>query len=330
MEEKLSDSDLVATSWVVTLKLHRLTPWVTKFNVCKASLLVDGTSDEGGCDEEMLRTTVKVNPTSDDIDRLSSSGKTLEETMQLQDEPHDATKLGDSDEPCNNSNLETSAQVGDSINGSSPAGAGEPTTEYNAEDGRAAEEFPEAETATVPQSERPRHFLLDLVKLDGLSSWNNEVVAVFVSKDRIKFILPTFLLTRNFGFFRATLETHRWAESANQVITISEESPVDFVLLLRFIVHYQTEDFNNVLEPWYPFGPRSYPYDMRKLHTYETNLAPWLFRLVAMAERLCFSFPSSRLTNMLGKSLELRDTDRVSPPLLDWVFKHTMDGSVLR
>jgi hypothetical protein len=329
MEEKVSDSDLGASTWVVTLKLHRLAPWVTEFNVCKASLLVNGTSDEGGGDEEMLRTTVKVNPTFGDIDRLSSSEETLEETMQLQDEPHDVTELGDSDEPDNNSNLETIAQVGDSSNGSSPADT-EPTTEYNVEDGGPAEEFPEAETATVLQSERPRDFLLDLVKLDGLSSWNNEVVAVFVGKDRIKFIVPTFLLTRNFGFFRATLEEHRWAESANQVITLPEESPVDFVLLLRFIVHNRTEDFNNVLEPWYPFGPRSYPYDVRRLHTYETKLAPWLFRLVAMAERLCFSFPSSRLTNMLGNSLELRDTDRVSPPLLDWVFKHTMNGSVLR
>jgi hypothetical protein len=328
-EEQLSDSDLGATTWVVTLKLHRLAPWVTEFNACKASLLVGGTSDEGGCDEEILRTTVKVNPTSDNTDWLSSSEEALEKTTQLQDEPHDITELGDSDEPDDSSILETSAQVGGSSNDSSPADT-EPTAEYNAEGGRAAEEFPEAETAAVPQSKRPRDFLLDLVKLDGLSSWNNEVVAVFVGKDKIKFIVPTFLLTRNFGFFRAILEAHRWAESASQVITMPEESPVDFVLLLRFIVHNQTEDFKNLLEPWYPFGPRSYPYDMRMLHTYETNLAPWLFRLVAMAERLCFSFPSNRLTNMLEKSLELRDTDRVSPPLLDWVFKHTMDGSVLR
>lgn len=326
IEKKIHVGNLGATTWVVTLELYHLPNWGARFNVCKASLVVKGTGDGGGGDEEMLRSIVRVDQKSDDTPWHSSSEGPVDEATKPQDESRVDRPSSGGDEADIDSSLATAIQDVDSNNASSSPDV----AASSVEDDEVTEDMPEAETPALPRSRPQGDFLCDLVKLPGLSSWNSDLVTVLVGEDKIKFVVSAFVLTNNFGFFRATLEDDPWAESQDHVITIPEESPVDFVLLLRFIVHNQTKNFNDVVNPCYPFGPQSHPYDLRRLYEYDTSLAPWLFRMVAMAERLCFSFPSSRLTEMLEKSLELRPTDRVSPPLLDWVLKHTIDGSVLR
>lgn len=167
-------------------------------------------------------------------------------------------------------------------------------------------------------------------KLDGLVEWRGDLVTVIVGHQKIPFIVPTFVLTDNFEFFRAVFEVGRWLEGTKHTVTLEEESPVDFVLLLRFLVHNTTQDFDEIVDASYPFSLASNPLRPSEEYAEAVSIAPWIIRVVALAERLCFKGPASRLTGMLDATLKPLSTDRVSPALMDWLFDNSAEESVLR
>lgn len=167
-------------------------------------------------------------------------------------------------------------------------------------------------------------------KLEGLATWQGDLNTVTVGHQKIKFVVPTFVLTDNFEFFRAVTEAGRWPEAHQGTINLPEESPVDFVLLLRFIVHNLTEDFKEVQDPCYPFWLGSNPVRPSEEAAVATSIKPWIIRVVALAERMCFRGPKARLTDVLDATLEPINADRITPELMSWLFENSAQESVLR
>jgi hypothetical protein len=178
-------------------------------------------------------------------------------------------------------------------------------------------------------SEGEKHTFIH-TKLSGLAEWGGDFATVLVGNQKIEFVVPTFVLTDNLEFFRAVFEAGRWSEGMKNTVALEEESSVDFVLLLRFLVHNMTKDFNEVEDPCYPFWLGSNPRMPNEEAEEDTTIAPWILRVVAMAERLCFIGPKSRLTEVLDATLKPAKADRLTPALMDWLFDNSAKESVLR
>jgi hypothetical protein len=179
----------------------------------------------------------------------------------------------------------------------------------------------------APSLERDPFFYSEL---DGLATWQGDLTTVSVGYQKIKFVVPSFVLTDYFEFFRAVAEIGRWPEAHQGMVTLPEESPVDFVLLLRFVLHNLTEDFSGVQDPCYPFWLGSNPIRPSEEASVATSMKPWIIRVVALAERLCFRGPTARLTNVLDATLEPMDADRITPELMSWLFEKSPKESALR
>jgi hypothetical protein len=310
--------------WIIALRLDRT---LINPKVCLPFLVVTDRPGSGKNDRDECRLTYTITFPPRRLQQLPAVEPT-EDQHEEDSEEDNGVISGEFDE--DGWTIASTSKDDESSVGSTPESDGESSDfeEVTHEEETTSNEFV-IQYATINLSKGETHTFIHN-KVGGLAGWNGDLVKVLVGPQHIEFVVPAFLLINNFEFFRAIFEVGRWSEGAENTVILAEDSPVDFVLLLRFLVHTLVNDFNEVNDLFYPFRSNSNPMKPHEEYEGEYTIAPWMLRVVAMAERLCWIGASTRLTDVLDGTLKPSKADRISLPLMDWLYTYSAKETVLR
>ena len=162
-------------------------------------------------------------------------------------------------------------------------------------------------------------------------------VTLFVGQDAIAIELPKIFLTYYSKMFQVAFGEDRgaqFAEGSTKQMLLPEEDPQDFMVLLRFLIHHP-EAFDQLNAPHWPYpcllGDDDYccncSIDHHSLRA--VDVAPPMFRLCAMLERLGFELPES-LFEVILKNIPATPGLLVAPTVIDWAMDQSLENGYLQ
>ena len=126
----------------------------------------------------------------------------------------------------------------------------------------------------------------------------------------------------------------QFAEAATKQMFLPEEDPRDFMVLLRLLIH-QPQSFAQLNQPHWPYLCSQDADDYCCNCGLDNNIlrsgyvAPPLFRICAMLERLAFDLPGSLFETVLNET-PTGPGSLVSPTVIDWAMSNSLENGYLQ
>ncbi len=178
---------------------------------------------------------------------------------------------------------------------------------------------------------------LSLLKLTSSNRASlDDRVTIYVGQDAIPIELPKVFLTKHSKMFQVAFDTDRaakFAEGATKQMSLPEEDVRDFMFLLRILIH-QPQTMDQLYRPHWPYDCEgddgNYCCDsLVDIISPPVSVAPPMFRLCAMLERLGFELPECVFEVILN---EIPPAPRllVAPTIIDSAMGSSLDNGYVQ